>query len=1218
MIMLSLCGTVYADIVNSEQTFKDIRQTIINYSQDMGLSQVTVLALEQDQLGFIWVGTQGGLNRFDGKEFKQFTAKALDKNELAGNYITDLCDDGSNNLWIATRTGLSVYNYHSGKFSSYLSHYSPEILNDDVVSLSCDKDLVWVGTAGGGVYSVSYVERKITTYKQSFGLHIVEMAYTDNAVYLATRKGLYKQFKTKPTLIELIKDSVQSIELVGNEVFVGRVDGWLDSYIIKNELFERRLHTKVLPYSDYGISTILSHNDVFWIGTKNGVFVLNNAGEVVESYTNNPLNPKSLNEEIILSLLIDNRGNTWVGTESTGISFLNNKSKQLGHINKHSYLNAPLSHDDVRGFTLDNLNRLWINTSRGIYIYFEDGFRKAEALYPKLKFLKEAFITKVLIDNTHIWITTLGQGVVHFNVESNKFTQFWPDNENAASSQYDAVVKYNNQIIFSSRGYGLDAYDENSNTLQPYLGEFENMPSNPIDLIVVDDSLWFSSSSDGVFRYQDNILNKKSVHDGLLSNFSISIDVDNLENIWVSSDAGINIFDKNFNLLKTIIKKDGLPSDAIWTIVFDGLNSIWAGSSNGLSKIDVNNYSIVNFNKLDGVQDFEYHFGSSWLSPQGKVFIGGVNGFNQFFPENVTKDAYVPPFYLTELTILGEKVNLNQRAENISELPEQLSQLILDSHQDIVSFKFTSLDYSGQKLKYFYRVLGLSEQWLPMDRDSREIHLIKLPPGDYTLESYSINSVGKKSVIFQLPITLHAPFWWSPVSKTFYGFLIILCIFIIWRIRQKVYHNVLKANEVMSKVQQRLQLSLWASGDELWDWNLDDNTVHRHTVVSKINYGTEKESIIRDKLGAFVHPDDQADYKRILEQSITQGEDSFEIAVRVKDSLNNWCWVLDKGRVVKRNEQGVATRIAGAFKDINNLKNYEHSLKALNEDLEFKVAERTKELFTKNQKVEVALSKLKHAQKTLIESEKMAALGSLVAGVAHEINTPLGVTITALSHNHDSLLDLEKMLTNKTLKQSDLEKAILAQNQGYTMALKNLDRANFLISNFKRVAVDQSSEQKRKINLTEYINEIYDSLKPLFSASKHRNKNITVDINGPGNIIVITYPGALFQILSNFVENSLKHGFEGKEVGNIVITISQSTSHLKINYSDNGVGMSAAMLKQVYDPFITSKRNDGGSGLGMHIVYNLVTQLFNGEINCYSEQGKGIEVNFIFPKIKEQ
>jgi ligand-binding sensor domain-containing protein/signal transduction histidine kinase len=1198
-----------------EPVFTDINHSMMNYSKADGLSQVTVLAMAQDQLGFIWVGTQGGLNRYDGYEFKHYKAIPSQKDQLAGNFITALCDDGDHNLWIGTSTGLTVYNYNSGVFTSFLSQFNNVIPDDNVISLACDTNKVWVGTEGFGFYSLAFDDFQVTPYPESTGMQILEIKSEKSYVFFATEKGVFRQNDKANTLVQLTNISAQSIEIVNQTLFVGRQDGWVDSYQMINEKLVKGFHISLSPVLNNRVNDITKDKERVWISTNNGVFVINHAGVVLERHIHQAVNLKSLSDNIALSLLIDTSGNYWIGTDSGGISYLSKTVKLLGHISKYSYPKAPLKRDDIRGFSSDSQGRIWVATSRGVFIFANEKFRKVEYFYPELRLLENAYISNILFSQGDVWFTTLGLGVIRFNFDSGQETLFSPENNNAPSLRYNMSAVYQDKILFASRGHGLLKYDQTTASLIPFLGNFNHMPEHVSDLLVQGDDLWFGSIGRGVFRYHQGKLEQLSVDDGLLSNLSFTLTSDGQQRVWVASDAGISIVDKNFQFERTLSQEMGMPSDAIWTIVYDEIDSMWVGSSNGLSRVNTINFSIRNFNERDGVQNSEYNFGAGWLSPWGKVFIGGINGFNQFDPQKLVDESIVPKLYLVGVSILGQKINRIKVSEQATLQPEFIKNINLGHHEDIISFKFSTLDYSHQQLNYYYRMNGLSDKWLSMDSESREVNFIKLPPGNYQLESYVENAQGVKSEIFNLPIVLQASWWWSSISKALYLAMILVIFVVFWMIRQRVYHKVLSANLTMSKLQQRLQHSLWASGDELWEWDIVNSLVYRHSVVPRIDYGQEKLRIESNNPGSFIHPDDQIDYRYLLEQCISHGSNSFEMTIRVKDLKDNWCWVLDKGKVIERNEQGIAIRIAGAFKDINRLKEHEYSLEQLNEKLELKVAERTQELSTKNEKVEQALTQLKYAQNSLIESEKMAALGGLVAGIAHEINTPLGISITAISHNQDSLFDVDKMLKDKTLRQKDLEKAIDAQSKGYRMVLKNLDRANVLISNFKQVAVDQSSEMEREINLTNYVHEIHHSLRPLFNGIDVRDKHITVDIKGSEDVIVATYPGALFQIMSNFMENSLKHGFDDIDYGNIIITISQTPSHVQIIYADNGKGMSENMLKQVYDPFVTSKRNEGGSGLGMHIVYNLVTQLFKGEIKCQSKLSEGIEIIISFPKV---
>jgi len=254
------------------------------------------------------------------------------------------------------------------------------------------------------------------------------------------------------------------------------------------------------------------------------------------------------------------------------------------------------------------------------------------------------------------------------------------------------------------------------------------------------------------------------------------------------------------------------------------------------------------------------------------------------------------------------------------------------------------------------------------------------------------------------------------------------------------------------------------------------------------------------------------------------------------------------------------------------------------------------------------VDELHSVQQSLIEAEKMAALGGLVAGISHEINTPLGIALTAITHNQDHLISIDKHLKDKTLKRSLLKESIKSQQHGFRIILKNLDRANNLIGHFKQVAVDQASENLREIYIYEYIQEIVDSMYSLL-----KDKNIHIHFQGLEGVKVNTYPGPIYQIISNFINNSILHGFESQEEGNITVAVSVSKQKVTLRYIDDGIGMNEEMLKKIYEPFVTSKRNRGGSGLGMNIVYNLVTQVLEGDIDCQSAPDEGIEINISFP-----
>ncbi|MEM7555177.1 MAG: ATP-binding sensor histidine kinase [Cyanobacteria bacterium P01_A01_bin.84] len=265
----------------------------------------------------------------------------------------------------------------------------------------------------------------------------------------------------------------------------------------------------------------------------------------------------------------------------------------------------------------------------------------------------------------------------------------------------------------------------------------------------------------------------------------------------------------------------------------------------------------------------------------------------------------------------------------------------------------------------------------------------------------------------------------------------------------------------------------------------------------------------------------------------------------------------------------------------------------LYKNLEQKVQERTEELSN-------TLEKLKTTQKQLVESEKMAALGGLVAGVAHEINTPVGTSITVVSTLVDETERFSQTVNQGQLKRSVLNNYLETAGESAQLMLSNLHRAGELIQSFKQIAVDQSHLEQRHFNLKEYLEEIALSLAPKLKQTHH-----TLIVSGDETITINSYPGALAQIVTNLVTNSLDHAYQPAQSGLLRLDISQKADKIKVQYSDNGCGISKENLGKIFEPFFTTARNQGGTGLGLHIVYNLVTQKLQGTIDVSSKMGMG-------------
>ena len=305
----------------------------------------------------------------------------------------------------------------------------------------------------------------------------------------------------------------------------------------------------------------------------------------------------------------------------------------------------------------------------------------------------------------------------------------------------------------------------------------------------------------------------------------------------------------------------------------------------------------------------------------------------------------------------------------------------------------------------------------------------------------------------------------------------------------------------------------------------------------------------------------------------------------------------------------IAMMVESLKKMMEELKDKTKELEIFNTRLEKDVKDRTHELEQKNHSLELTIKDLNEARNQLIESEKMAQLGSLVAGIAHEINTPVGIGVTASTHFIAECKEFKHLYDEQKMKKSDLELFIKNSLESSEIIFNNLNRASKLINSFKQIAVDQSNDSLREFDVKDYLNEIINSLNP-----EIKKRKITVSTTCPEHLIISSYPGEFAQIITNFVTNSLMHGFEQNDTGQIDIDIKDDNDFIVLNYKDTGKGIPQEHIEKIFNPFFTTKRGQGGSGLGLHLIYNLITQKFKGSIQCTSEISKGVFFVVRIPK----
>ena len=364
--------------------------------------------------------------------------------------------------------------------------------------------------------------------------------------------------------------------------------------------------------------------------------------------------------------------------------------------------------------------------------------------------------------------------------------------------------------------------------------------------------------------------------------------------------------------------------------------------------------------------------------------------------------------------------------------------------------------------------------------------------------------------------------------------------------------------------------------------------------LHSVNYEKNELSILEDA------------YNNLVDQLVKNREELAEAQKEVlaaNSKLDEQNLLLEQE--VARKTSNLSTAMLEMEMQQRDLKKQQEKLKEENERR--RTTEKT--LMGTNKELKKSISELNKAEERLLEAEKMAALGGLAAEVSHEINTPIGVGVTSTSYLSDLVHELETTFNDQKLTKKSIEDFIENAGQSISLLRTNLDRAVEMVSSFKQVAVDQTSDKVRDINLAKYVNEIIQSLHPKIKKTAHK-----VALNCEDDLNITCHAGAIAQIITNLVVNSLIHGFEGIESGTISIdAIRLPENKVQLIYKDNGIGLSSENMAQLFDPFYTSKENQGGSGLGTHIVFNLVSETLHGEIEADSELGMGLSYKITFP-----
>ncbi|MFS0840063.1 two-component regulator propeller domain-containing protein [Paenibacillus sp. 1P03SA] len=767
-----------------------------NLTINQGLSQNSIIDIVQDPSGFLWFGTQDGLNRYDGYSFVIYKNDMNDPDSLSDNWVTDLFVDSKGNLWVGTYNGgVNRYDAASGKFNRYRSDSGQpnRLSSDSIKSIKEDaRGRIWIVTKDGGLNLLDPESNEFKVYDLTAAdsggpmpARISSMTTSpDGSIWIGTENAGVMQFDPEKERFvsyrhipgvgqSLVNDSVKFVHRASDGyIWIGTDEG-LDRYDPNGKIYTH--------YGSTGASGALPGNEItsiyedssrqLWIGTTEGLSLYVRSKDAFYSYRHNPKEPESLSGNWVFSIFEDASGSLWIGTRDQGINKAKPGMFSQGRIDN-------LDGSGVWSLYVDALDRVWVGTDKGIEIHpvwgtgaaeneGDASAGKAQGNSKEVAGLDGAGTVRSIIKDAqgNIWAGGDG-GLFLFDRHSERFNRFQLE---LLGGLKDERIRFlyedkQSQLWIGTYSHGLGKLDASRTRLQsvPVPSDGEQAASVWITSLLEDSSgnLWIGTN-EGLFRMKDSMSVKMNIPP-----LAATTDKPRIRSILEASDGTIWIatFGSGFLRYKTstdhyvhYTEKNGLANNTVYGILEDREGNLWLSTNRGLSKFDPDRETFSNYDSSHGLQSNEFNANAffKFIKADDEMMVfGGVNGFNLFRPRLIESNTYQPPVRITRFDVPGRQIFQPGTAV------EAGGPVTLPYQTRTVSFEFSSLDYTNpENNQYAYRLEGFDPDWVPAGR-RRFASYTNLEPGTYTLHVKGTNSDGLwsgKTASFTL--TVETPPW---------------------------------------------------------------------------------------------------------------------------------------------------------------------------------------------------------------------------------------------------------------------------------------------------------------------------------------------------------------------------------------------------------------------------------------------------------------------------
>ncbi|MGB1262006.1 MAG: EAL domain-containing protein [Cognaticolwellia sp.] len=944
--------TPYSKVFASDNTVNQTPLKFERISISEGLSQSYVYDIIQDNNGFIWLATQDGLNRYDGKNFVYYRHDSSNKNSIADNFIRKLFIDNENVLWVGTNNGLSRYNEVLNNFDNF-THQATDrdsLKDNQIWDIYQDKqNRIFVSSKEGihkfNVETNNFSRIRIRGFDNT--LKEIKTIFQDNKgnYWLGSYdQGIYLTNSTQSFAVSLNDQNKWGLKLNANALYdLKLVDNqyWLATdnglYIVSQD------YNIIKHYTEDGDDTslnILSNkvrsiaqldDATVWLGTLNGLNSINLLSGAVSSYQS-AQHKNALSFDLILKVFKDSADKMWLGTNGGGINTFSTLQLKINH----GLFNYDEAGHAVYAFAETSDGTVWFTTDNGQLNKIAPNGKVNQA-----KINNDAPISHLLVDEKdNFWLkieqkTPSEPGnLYYYQTENGTLTEHPQWAQQSTYNDFSSLTLAKSKLWFIDEARRFTSFDLHSNELH------QPTDKNQLTFTAIeydkDDKLWLATSDNQILYYSvssgefsETITTiPESLQFGMISNIGLAKD-------WIflgSRKQGIAVVNKASLAINIFNESNQLSNNFVADIIVDNQQNAWVSTNQGVNAVNPQTNIVKSFNKDIFLENNEFISDSAILTHNDVIYFGGTSGFHTFSPLallNIKQTLSAP--YLTDILVANKQAHIVDAAlgkvqplYTIASSANLLQRLDLKHNQFPFSIEFVAPNTKlPSHLKYRYRLIGLEDEWIDAGKNNLRATYTNLSAGDYRFEvqAYDLQN-NQTSAIKKLAINILPPWWLSRAALFIYSLIAILITAYILRHMRDIRrsHLQIKISE------ERLKLSLWGSGDEMWDWNIKKGKMYRSNIWGAIDFPQDgKRNISSNETN--IHQQDLPRVSQALSQHFDNAIEHFEVTYRVKNKNNKWIWVLDLGKIVERDEDNKPTRMTGTLKDISQIKRTDERLK---------------------------------------------------------------------------------------------------------------------------------------------------------------------------------------------------------------------------------------------------------------------------------------------------